>query len=157
MNEPQTTQGRAYRVLVIVAGFALLAAMAIDVVAVIGRATRIPLLGSIEMVQVVVGISGVLGMLVATLHQRHAKVLILFNRLKPASADRLGRFNALMGALFFLALLLGSVWLLADLWHSYEESELWRIPYRPLRLLICGALLSVSGLFLWQAVMGSKS
>jgi len=62
-----------------------------------------------------------------------------------------------MGALFFLALLLGSVWLMADLWHSYEESELWRIPYRPLRLLICGALLSVSGLFLWQAVMGSKS
>jgi len=47
--------------------------------------------------------------------------------------------------------------LMADLWHSYEESELWRIPYRPLRLLICGALLSVSGLFLWQAVMGSKS
>lgn len=147
-------QSRLYRALVIIGGTALLAAMAIDVIAVIGRAIRVPLLGSIELVQVVVGVSGALAMLVATLHKRHAKVLIIFNRLGPRSAQAVGRFNAVCGALFFLGLLAGSLWLLADLWYSFEESELWRIPYRPLRILIGAALTGVCGVFLWQAWRG---
>lgn len=154
MNGQAPEDTRLYRALVIIGGFALVAAMGVDVIAVFGRATRIPLLGSIELVQVVVGVSGALGMLVATLHRRHAKVLILFNRLDPRNADRAGRFNSVCGALFFLGLLAGSLWLLADMWHSYEESELWRIPYRPLRIVICAALATVCGVFLWQAWRG---
>lgn len=154
MNGQAPEQSRIYRALVIIGGCALLAAMTIDVFAVIGRATRIPLLGSIELVQVVVGVSGALAMLVATLHKRHARVLIIYNRLGPRSAETMGRFNAICGVLFFLGLLAGSVWLLADLWYSFEESELWRIPYRPLRIMICAALIAASGVFLWQAWRG---
>ncbi len=143
-----------YKALVIIAGTALLAAMCIDVVAVTGRAIRLPLLGSIELVQVVVGISGALSMLVATLHGRHAKVLILFSRFGPRTAGWVGRINALLSTLFFLALLVGSLWLVADLWQGQEESELWHLPYKPLRMLICAALALVSSLFLWQTFRG---
>ena len=157
MNDNDSGKSLLYRILVITGGTALLAAMAIDVVAVIGRATGIPLLGSIEMVQVVVGIAGAVGMLVATLHHRHARVLILFNRLRGGNADRAGRFNALMGALFFTALAAGSLWLLSDLWYGDEESELWHIPYKPLRLFICMTLAAVTAVFLRQVRRGDRS
>ena len=49
---------RAYSLVVIVGGSALLGAMGIDFLAVIGRQTGTPLLGSIELVQLLVGISG---------------------------------------------------------------------------------------------------
>jgi TRAP-type C4-dicarboxylate transport system permease small subunit len=138
-------------------GGALLMAMAIDFVAVTGRFIRIPLLGSIELVQIVVGISGVLAILVATLHQRHARVMLVFSRLSPRIQGLLTRLNALISAMFFLALMSGSCWLLIELWSSFEESELWHIPYRPLRLFITGVLLLVSGVFAGQAIRGSRS
>jgi len=150
-------QSRFYRALVVIGGFALLAATAIDVVAVLGRMTRVPLLGSIELVQVVVGVSGVLARLVATLHKRHARVLIIYNRLGTRGVAVVSRFNACCGVLFYLGLLAGSMWLLADFWSSFEESELWRIPYRPLRIVICVVLAATSSVFLWQAWRGDKS
>jgi hypothetical protein len=42
--------------------------------------------------------------------------------------------------LLFAALLAGTVWIAADLWHGHEESELLRIPYRPLRIVAAASL-----------------
>jgi len=145
-----------YRALIIIGGFALLGAMAVDVVAVIGRAIQVPLLGSIELVQYVVGIAGSLAMIVATLNRRHAVVMILYNRFSGTMKSVAGLVNGLCATLFFLALLAGSLWLLADLWQGYEESELWHLPYRPLRLLMAGALLIVACIFLVQAIMAGR-
>ena len=148
---------RLYRLLIILGGGALLAAMTVDFIAVIGRFIRIPLLGSIELVQVVVGIAGVVAMLVATLHQRHARVLIVFSRLNPRTQAGLSRINAAISALFFLALAGGSCWLLIEMWSSFEESELWHLPYKPLRILITAVLLLVSVVFMKQAFRGSST
>jgi TRAP-type transport system small permease protein len=148
MNNNFPEQSRVYRWLVIAGGVALMAAMCVDVVAVIGRTIRMPLLGSIEIVQYVVGISGATGLVIATLNRRHATVMILYSHLKGHARFVVGMLNGLCCALFFLALFAGSVWILTDLWSAYEESEFWRLPYRPLRLYISAVTLAVVVLFL---------
>jgi hypothetical protein len=45
--------------------------------------------------------------------------------------------------LLFAALLAGSVWIAMDLWGGYEESEILHIPYRPLRIAVVLALLTL--------------
>lgn len=155
-NSPEEQSG-IYRWLVIIGGSALLIATCVDVIAVIGRATRMPLLGSIEIVQYVVGISGATGLIMVTLNQRHATVMIIFSRLKGHLRNFVGLINGICSALFFLALFAGSVWILADLWAGHEESEFWRLPFRPLRLFICASTFAVVCLFLKQAWQGNKS
>lgn len=144
---------RAYQVIVIVGGGALVAAMGVDFVAVIGRQIGVPLLGSIELVQLMVGISGAVALLVATLNDSHAVVRLLLANIAAHHAAMLQRVNAFCATLFFLALTSGSAWILRDLWHSHEETELLQLPLRPLRILIVAALLATAALFLrktWQ-------
>lgn len=115
-------------------GAALLAATAIDTIAVIGRNIGLPFVGSIELVQAAVLVSGVFGLIFATAGDDHAQVRIV--------TDRLGRwrshaavFGPLTMALFFAALLAGSLWLAADLWDGHERSELLGVSWRVLRLI----------------------
>jgi TRAP-type C4-dicarboxylate transport system permease small subunit len=147
------THARAYQFVVILGGGALLGAMATDFIAVIGRHTGTPLLGSIELVQVLVGISGAMALLVATLRDSHAVVRLLLANIDPRYVARLQRVNAAAATLFFLALTTGSLWILLELRQAHEETELLRLPIWPLRLLIVGALLATTLLFLrkiWQ-------
>jgi len=114
-------------------GAALLAATVIDTLAVIGRNVGLPAIGSIELVQAAVLVSGIFGLIFATAGDDHAHVRIV--------TDRLGRWRssaAVVGplsmALFFAALLTGSVWLAVDLWNGHERSELLGVSWRLLRL-----------------------
>ncbi|MCP5143633.1 MAG: TRAP transporter small permease [Gammaproteobacteria bacterium] len=149
-------RGLWYRVLVITGGTALLTAMVVDTLAVIGRHTGIPLLGSIELVQAVVAIASATAMIVATLNGSHAVVRLITDRLPERQAAWFARVNALLAALFFCALLAGSVWITSDLWFGFEETELWRIPYRPLRVLVCICAFCVALIFAWHALRGRK-
>lgn len=115
-------------------GAALLAATVIDTLAVIGRNVGLPAIGSIELVQAAVLVSGIFGLIFATAGDDHAHVRIV--------TDRLGRWRssaAVVGplsmALFFAALLTGSVWLAVDLWNGHERSELLGVSWRLLRLV----------------------
>ena len=126
-------------------------AMLVDALAVIGRHTRTPLLGSIEIVQVMVGISGALALVVATIHGRHAMVRILVKAINPRSAQLVQRINAFVSGGFFLALGVGSLAITAELWEGFEESELWQIPYAPLRVLVTLAMGAVALTFFYQA------
>lgn len=115
-------------------GAALLAATVIDTLAVIGRNVGLPAIGSIELVQAAVLVSGIFGLIFATAGDDHAHVRIF--------TDRLGRWRssaAVVGplsmALFFAALLTGSVWLAVDLWNGHERSELLGVSWRLLRLV----------------------
>jgi len=115
-------------------GAALLVATAIDTLAVIGRNVGLPVVGSMELVQAAVLISGVFGLIFATAGDEHAQVRIV--------TDRLGRWRssaAIVGplsmALFFIALLFGSAWLALDLWDGHERSELLGVPWGVLRLI----------------------
>lgn len=141
-----------YTALVVIGGGALMGAMAIDTVAVLGRNTGIPLLGSIELVQLLIGIAGALSIVIATVHGSHAVVRIITSRLGSDAKQLLHCCNTIASAAFMLALTAGSVWLMLDLWDGREESELWGLPYRPLRLLISGAMLVTAALFVRAAL-----
>jgi TRAP-type transport system small permease protein len=151
MKTPHPT---LYSVLVLVGGAALIGAMGIDVLAVLGRHTGIPLLGSIELVQVLVAITGVMALMISTLNDRHAVVRLVLARLSGTMAMLFKRFNALGLAVFLLALALGSAWTLLELWSSHEETELWLLPYRPMRVLVVAALVVTTGLVLRKAWQG---
>jgi TRAP-type C4-dicarboxylate transport system permease small subunit len=77
---------------------------------------------------------------VAALDSAHARVHLLVRRLSAPARDTFARIHAAVSALLYLALLAGSAWIAADLWNGHEESELLRIPYRPLRMALVGAL-----------------
>ena len=143
---------RLRNVLVWIAGGALLVVVAVDSLAMIGRQIRFPLLGSIEIVEAVVLIAAGGGLIVATLDHAHARVNLLLERLSTRSRGRVLRLHALAGALLFAALLAGTVWIAADLWHGYEESELLGIPYRPLRIACALTLLVLFVLSLRAAI-----
>lgn len=126
-------------------GLALIAATGIDTLAVIGRHTGFPIHGSIELIQAAVLVAGALAMVSATLSDTHAKVHLLLDRLSPPRRELAERLCSLGSVAFFAALLVGSGWLAADLWHSHEQSELVGVPWRWLRLFanLCFAALVV--------------
>ena len=140
----------APRLLVIVGGVALLIALAVDALAVIGRHVGLPLLGSIELVQAAVLVSGSAALLVATLAEVHARVHLLVDRLPASWQGLLLRFGQLLSALLFLAFMAASVWIASDLWQGHEQSELLRIAYRPLRIVAVVATAAVALAFLRQ-------
>jgi TRAP-type C4-dicarboxylate transport system permease small subunit len=133
-------EGESPGVLVKIAFFigslALMLAMSTDAIAVLGRHLGWPLLGSIEIVQACIVLAAAAAMVMATLHDAHARVHVLTERL-PASWQR-------------------RLWLLGELWRGHEETELLHIPVRWLRLFwLCAALL-IAGLFVVRAVRRSS-
>lgn len=120
--------------LVWIAGGALLVAMVTDTLAMLGRALHWPLVGSIEIVQAAVLFGACGALIVAARERAHARVHLLLDRLPDASRAIAQRLHDLFSAAVYAALLGGSLWLAIDLWSGHEESELLRIPYRPLRL-----------------------
>ncbi|MCX7283341.1 MAG: TRAP transporter small permease [Novosphingobium sp.] len=133
-------------------GIALLAATVVDTIAVIGRHIGLPLRGSIELVQVAVLVAGSLALLVATVDRSHARVHLLVDRMSDDARAALDRFSALLGALFFAALLAGAGWLMADLWNGHEESEVVGVPWRWMRLFANVAFVAIVVALLGQAL-----
>ncbi|MFM1885716.1 MAG: hypothetical protein RL026_873 [Pseudomonadota bacterium] len=129
-----------------IGGAALLLAMAVDVLAVIGRHVGRPLVGSIEIVQASVLVSGAAALWIGTLGQVHARVHLLMDRLPAFWRDGLQRLSDALAVIFYLAWTVAALWIGLELWGGHEESELLRIPYVPLRVL--AALLSAGLLLL---------
>lgn len=149
--EPTSETSFPMRLLVLLGGGALLAAMATDFLAVIGRHVGWPLLGSIELVQAFVLVSASVAMVMATLAGSHAVVHLLIDRASPKWRAGLIRANRLFSALFFIAILIGSIWIAADNWNGHEESELLGLPLAPLRIIGIICSLTVALVFLRQA------
>ncbi|OYX47706.1 MAG: hypothetical protein B7Y87_00180 [Sphingomonadales bacterium 32-64-22] len=125
----------AMRMIVLIGGFALLAATAVDTLAVIGRHVGLPIPGSIEMMQAIVLVSGIVAILVATIESRHARVKLVVNRLPPHLRVLADRLSDLLTFLFIAALLVGSGWIAWDLRDAHEQSELLGIPWMALRII----------------------
>jgi TRAP-type transport system small permease protein len=132
--------------LIWIAGGALLVAMVVDTAAMLGRQIHWPLLGAIELVQAAVLFGAAGALVLASLEHSHARVHLLLDRLSPRWQAALLRLHQLFALVFFAGLLAGSAWLALDLWHGHEESELLRVPYRPLRVALVLALLFLLGL-----------
>jgi hypothetical protein len=113
----------------------LIMATAADAVSVAGRHLGFRLIGSIELVQAAVVLLASAAMLVVTIGRGHASVHMVTGRLRSATRVKLGRAVALISAAVFLALAAGSAWIVAELWHGYEQTELLHLPLRWLRVL----------------------
>jgi TRAP-type transport system small permease protein len=122
------------RALIWLGGLALLAATLLDTVAVVGRNVGFALHGVIEMIQATVLVAGGVAIVMATLAGSHARVHLLLDRMPAPRKALAERLCALASALFFTAILAGSVWLAADLWAAHEVSELVGVPWRWLRM-----------------------
>jgi TRAP-type C4-dicarboxylate transport system permease small subunit len=122
--------------LIWLAGGALLVAMLVDTLAMIGRQIQLPLIGSIELVQAAVLLAASGALIVATVDAAHARVNLLLDHLAAGPRRLLDRAHSLAAATLFAGLVTGSAWIAIDLWNGHEESELLRIPYRPLRVAV---------------------
>lgn len=148
---PMVSADALTRCAFLIGSAALLLAMATDAVAVLGRHLGWPLLGAIEVVQASVVLAASAAMVIATLHQTHARVHIVTERLSKRWQARLERLANSSAALTFVVIASGSSWMLAQLWFGHEETELLHIPVRWLRLFwVCAAAL-ISGLFVVRA------
>ena len=140
------------RLLIWFGGIAMLAATAVDTLSVIGRNAGLPIVGSIELVQAAILVSGTVALVLATLDDLHARVRLITSRLRGGALFVLNRLSRLATALLFLALAWGSIWLAADLWTGHERSELLGVPWRVLRLianlgLVACALIAIAATF----------
>jgi TRAP-type transport system small permease protein len=129
----------------------LLFAIGADAVAVLGRHLGIPLLGSIELMQAAILLTSSAAIVLATVANKHAVVHLLIDRLSPRRRAMMERVHALLGAVFFAALAVGSLWIAYDLRDGHEQSELLRIPYAPLRIVSIVAVLAVAAIYLARA------
>jgi TRAP-type transport system small permease protein len=134
--------------LALLGGVPLLAAMVIEFVTALGRQAGMAALGSIELIQAAILVSSTSAIVIATLNRSHAKVRVLLNSLSASHGALLGRINAACAALFFLALTAGSAWIAMDMWSAYEQSEILRIPYLPLRCFACVGTAATAVLYL---------
>lgn len=157
MSDDHDPRKRWYRPLIFIGGVPLLVAMLVDSIAVVGRHLRMPLNGSIEIVQHALLIAGATAMVVATLTRSHALVRLLIDRLPTRPASWCRRTNDILSATYFLALAAGGIWLAIELAPGFEQSELLGLPYRPLRVLANFAVLLVALIFLRRAYRGNKS
>jgi TRAP-type C4-dicarboxylate transport system permease small subunit len=136
---------------------ALVLAMAVETIAVVGRHTGIPLLGALEIIQACILLMASAAMLSATMTNGHATVTLLTQRVSDRARRFLHGFASLLCALFFVGLSAGALWLAAESWHDHEQSELLHIPFRPLRivsLLAAGAIAVVFLRDLWRTLRG---
>jgi TRAP-type C4-dicarboxylate transport system permease small subunit len=127
-------------VLIWVGGVALLLATGIDTLAIICRYLGFPITGSIELMQAVVLVSGMVALVMSTWEDSHARVHLLLDRVGPRWQALGQRVADLFTLLFLAALLAGSIWLSADLWHGFERSELLGVPWSVLRLIVNAGL-----------------
>lgn len=135
-------------------GLALLAATALDTLGVLGRHVGLPLHGVIELIQPAILLAGSVALVWTTLCTAHAKVHLLVDRMSPQWAARLARLADLASALFFAALLAGSIWIARDMWPSHERSELVGVPWAALRLVANVGLAGVVLVLLVRLVRG---
>lgn len=143
---------RGQRFVILIGGLALLAATAIDTLAVIGRHVGAPVHGSIELMQAAVLVSGAVAILVSTIDMAHARVRLLVARLSPRQRILADRVSDFLTLIFYLCLLAGSGWIAWDLRAAHEQSELLGIPWMALRITAGLCLLAACGVLAWRIV-----
>ena len=144
------------RMAIWIGGIALLAATAIDTVAVIGRHIGLPLGGSIELMQAAVLVSGALGIVISTLDDAHARVRLVVDRMPERWRALADRASDALTLLFVLALLAGSAWIAVDQFSGHEESELLGVPWWALRLVANACLLATVAILGWRVVRQAR-
>jgi TRAP-type transport system small permease protein len=146
--KPQMRRG----VLFYVGAAGLLMVMVIEVISVVGRHTRIPLVGALEMAQAAIVPAACASMILASLAGSHAVVHLVTERLPVRLRAWMSRVSAFLAGLFFASLCTGAVWLTCEFWDSFEESDVLHIPFRPLRVLVALSAGALSLIFFHRCV-----
>ena len=134
---------------------ALLCMVAIDFVSVVCRHLRVPLNGSIELIQACITVAISAAVVGATLTASHAAVHVLTERMSPAWRQRCRRLADLACVLYFTAVAVGGFWLLGDTINGDERSDLLRLPITPLRI-IWAVSLGLAGLLCLLRLVGVR-
>jgi TRAP-type transport system small permease protein len=138
--------------LIYLGGAALLATVVVIATAVVARHLGRTLTGSLELAQATILIASSCSLVAATLAQRHATVHLLVDRVGSRAQALLTWMGHLLGAIFFLLLAAGEIWIASDMWSGHEESELLHIPYAPLRILSIAAVLGAAAVMMTHLV-----
>lgn len=140
MSSPRESPARTDPLLTSVGAIGLATSMLVGVASVLARHLGIALPGDIEIMRAAILVTASVAILSATLAHRHATVHLLTERV-PASAGRLlERAAEWLSTLFFLAASSGLAWIMWDLRHAHEQSDILHIPYAPLRWISFAAL-----------------
>lgn len=127
-------------------GIVALAAMIVLItVSVIGRHIKIPVPGSVEIVEMLIVIVASTGILFSTVHKSHAAAKLFVERLPKNIANVFERIGYFIGAFLMVIITLGSLGLLFDVWSLHEETHLLKIPIVPFRLffIACTAMTAI--------------
>ena len=151
-----TQKPQRYGVLFYLGAAGLLVAMSIEAIAVAGRQIGVPLLGALEIIQTAILVTASAAMLSATLADAHASVRLLVERLSPSTQDWLHRIALLVSAGFFACLAASAAWLTLDAWNEFEHSELLRIPYRPLRVIVVVMTSAIAVVLAYKALRSAR-
>lgn len=133
-------------------GAALLLVTLIETLSVIAPFFGMSFLGSIEIVEALVLMSGAVGILMASLMQNHARVHLVLDHLPPVLRNYLNSFAFVVSAVFFLACLGGSIFNWVVTRSHFEQSDVLQIPHEPLRILLIGFFLINTVLFVAQFI-----
>lgn len=118
--------------------------MLVGTTSVLARHLGIALAGDIEVMRAAILLTASVALLSATLAHRHASVRLLTDRLPAGIGAMLARASVLLSILFFLAVAAGLTWIMLDLRHGDERSDILHIPYAPLRWISLAAILGAA-------------
>lgn len=148
---PTGAMGVLVRAAMGIGSAAMLGAMGVEALAVAGRHTGIPFIGSIELVQACVVVATSSAIVAATVLGAHARVHLLIERLGPTARGVLARAADLLSAALFAVLAGGSIWIASELWTGEERTSLLHLPVAVLRAFWCLSAILTGGLFLIAA------
>jgi TRAP-type C4-dicarboxylate transport system permease small subunit len=152
MDEVTSSVPRRRGVLFFVGAAGLLTTMAVETAAVIGRRIGFPVTGALEMAQAAIVPAACASMLIASGVGAHAAVHMLTDRMPVARRRLVLAAGSMLAALCFAALSAGSLWLAAEYWNSFEQTEVLHIPFRPLRAGVALAAAALAVVFFRRAL-----
>ena len=151
-EEPEEPPSHRPGILTWIGGGALLLAMTVDSASVIVRHLKASIPGSIELVQMAMLIASSCAIVAATLMRQHATVHLLVGRLHGPLRWRLMQGGWLLASAFFIFLTCAGLLAIHDLWNAHEQSDVWHIPYLPLRLVCTLAAAAAAAILLIHGV-----
>ncbi|MGQ9427367.1 TRAP transporter small permease [Gilvimarinus sp. F26214L] len=122
-----------------IGALALFAALLVISVSVLGRHLNLPLPGSVEVVELLFVLVAASAMLYATVERSHAAARLILDRLPPGPRAVVEKLGILFGIVLWVAITVGNLWLLYDVWTLHEASPLLGIPIVPFRMIFTGA------------------
>lgn len=135
----------------------LVTSMLVGTASVLARHLGIALAGDVEIMRAAILVTASVALLISTTAYRHASVHLLTDRLPMRISVPLLRAGMLLSILFFLAIASGLAWIMLDLRHAHEQSDILHIPYAPLRWISLAAVLGAAAASARRALGGKES